>query len=142
MTRCARVELGRCKTLFRAGLPSSWGRPRRNRTAAGANAARAKALGATDVVDYTRHASPAAVADAVREMVANSTGDLDAEALDAVFVSCTSLRAYGVAADLESELGVAVVSSNLAFGWHLLRLAGINDQLEGLGRLFSLGLER
>ena len=83
-----------------------------------------------------------AVADAVREMVANSTGDLDAEALDAVFVSCTSLRAYGVAADLESELGVAVVSSNLAFGWHLLRLAGINDQLEGLGRLFSLGLER
>jgi maleate isomerase len=83
-----------------------------------------------------------AVADAVREMVANSAGDLDAEALDAVFVSCTSLRAYGVAADLESELGVAVVSSNLAFGWHLLRLAGINDQLEGLGRLFSLGLER
>ena len=83
-----------------------------------------------------------AVADAVREMVANSIGDLDAEALDAVFVSCTSLRAYGVAADLESELGVAVVSSNLAFGWHLLRLAGINDQLEGLGRLFSLGLER
>ena len=84
----------------------------------------------------------AAVADAVREMVCNSAGDPDAEALDAVFVSCTSLRACGVAADLESELGVAVVSSNLAFGWHLLRLAGINDQLTGLGRLFSLGLER
>ncbi|GIT01181.1 MAG: hypothetical protein CM1200mP26_28930 [Acidimicrobiales bacterium] len=78
----------------------------------------------------------------MREMVANSPATWMQKALDAVFVSCTSLRAYGVAADLESELGVAVVSSNLAFGWHLLRLAGINDQLEGLGRLFSLGLER
>ena len=84
----------------------------------------------------------AAVADAVREMVANCADDSDAEALDAVFVSCTSLRAYGVAGDLEAELGVAVISSNLAFGWHLLRLAGINDELAGLGRLFSLGLER
>ena len=84
----------------------------------------------------------ASVAAAVREMVANCTGDSDPEALDAVFVSCTSLRAYGVAADLEAELGVAVISSNLAFGWHLLRLAGIDDDLSGLGRLFSLGLER
>ena len=83
-----------------------------------------------------------AVADAVREMVANCVGPSEAGGLDAVFVSCTSLRAYGVAADLEAELGVSVVSSNLAFGWHLLRLAGISDELSGLGRLFTLGLER
>ncbi len=81
----------------------------------------------------------ASVADAVRLVVA------DAEAAsggrpDAVFVSCTSLRAFGVAGALEAELGVPVVSSNLAFGWHLLRLAGIEDHVPGLGRLFSLGL--
>jgi len=33
------------------------------------------------------------------------------------------------------------VSSNLAFGWHLLRLAGIDDHLPGLGSLFGLGLD-
>ena len=38
-------------------------------------------------------------------------------------------------------MGVAVVSSNLAFGWHLLRLAGIDDAIDGMGRLFALGLE-
>ncbi len=81
----------------------------------------------------------ASVADAVRRLV-TSTAGTDGEPPDAVFVSCTSLRAYGIAGALEVELGVAVVSSNLAFGWHLLRLAGIDDAIMGLGRLFSLGL--
>lgn len=56
---------------------------------------------------------------------------------DAVFVSCTSLRLFGVVAELEAELGVPVVSSNLALLWQLLRLAGVDDQLDGLGALFA-----
>jgi len=56
---------------------------------------------------------------------------------DAVFVSCTSLRLFGVVEALEAELGLPVVSSNLALTWRLLRLAGIDDQLPGFGRLFA-----
>jgi maleate isomerase len=71
------------------------------------------------------------IADAVRQMVKRSS-------CDAAFVSCTSLRSYQFIDSLESELGIDVVSSNQAFLWHLLRLAGIEDTIEGLGRLFTL----
>ncbi len=72
------------------------------------------------------------VAHAVRAM----HGQAGVDGCDAVFVSCTSLRAFGIAAELEAELGVPVVSSNLAFLWHLLRLAGVDDPIDGLGALF------
>jgi len=81
-----------------------------------------------------------AVANGVRRMVAEAEST-DGGRPDAVFVSCTSLRAFGVAGWLEDELGVPVVSSNLAFGWHLLRLAGIDDAVDGLGSLYGLGLD-
>ncbi len=74
--------------------------------------------------------SEASVAAGVRTMVA------DAPDVDAVFVSCTSLRLFGVVEELEAELDRPVVSSNLAFCWHLLRLAGIDDRFDGFGRLF------
>ena len=56
---------------------------------------------------------------------------------DAVFVSCTSLRMLDTAEELESDMGVPVVSSNMALFWHLLRLAGVNDELGQLGGLFT-----
>ena len=58
----------------------------------------------------------------------------------AVFVSCTSLRTFGIVADLEAELGGPVVSSNQALAWHLHRLAGVQDALPGFGTLFEHGL--
>jgi len=61
-------------------------------------------------------------------------------AVDAVFVSCTSLRLVEIAADLERELGKPVTSSNHALAWHCLRLAGIEDQLPKWGRLFTVPL--
>ena len=81
------------------------------------------------------------VADGVRRAIRSvDAGADEAVGLDAVFVSCTSLRMFGVVESLEADLGVPVLSSNLAFGWHLLRLAGIDDVVTGLGRLFTLGL--
>lgn len=56
--------------------------------------------------------------------------------VDGVFVACTSLRLVAVAERLESRLGKPVTSSNHALIWHSLRLAGIADELPGLGRLF------
>jgi maleate isomerase len=62
----------------------------------------------------------------------------ETEQCDAVFVSCTSLRSLSIIPALEAELGLAVVSSNQALIWKLLRLAGINDVIENSGSLFLL----
>jgi len=60
--------------------------------------------------------------------------------VDAVFVSCTSIRLATVAGEVEEELGKPITSSNHAMAWHCLRLAGIDDPLPQFGRLFTLSL--
>jgi maleate isomerase len=60
--------------------------------------------------------------------------------VDAVFVSCTSVRLAEAAADIEDSIGIPVTSSNHAMAWHALRLAGIDDRLQRFGRLFTLPL--
>jgi maleate isomerase len=57
--------------------------------------------------------------------------------VDAVFVSCTSLRLVEAVGGLEAELGKPVTSSNHALAWHCLRLAGIADRRPASGRLFE-----
>lgn len=57
--------------------------------------------------------------------------------VDAVFVSCTSLRLVDVVTDLEADLGKPVTSSNHALAWHCLRLAGIADALPQYGTLYD-----
>lgn len=79
--------------------------------------------------------SEQSVANGVRQIVAQADGD---GGCDAVFVSCTSLRAFGVIDALERELGRPVVSSNLALLWHLLRMTGVEDAVPGLGSLFRV----
>ena len=59
------------------------------------------------------------------------------EVCDGVFISCTSLRAAGIVEEAERQLGKPVTSSNHALAWHLLRLAGIDDGLDGFGQLFQ-----
>lgn len=61
--------------------------------------------------------------------------DKDAEAL---FLSCTALRAATCAQRIEDRLGKPVVTSNQAMVWRCLRLAGIPDMVPGYGRLFHL----
>lgn len=58
------------------------------------------------------------------------------EAVDGVFVSCTSLRVAEIVEEVEAAIGKPVSSSNHAMAWHALRLAGVNDPLAGWGRLF------
>ena len=62
----------------------------------------------------------------------------DGHEIEAVFISCTSVRIASDVAAIEAELGMPVTSSNHALAWHCLRLAGIDDKLPALGRLFSL----
>jgi len=58
--------------------------------------------------------------------------------VDGVFVSCTALRVAGVIEEIENALGKPATASNHAMAWHSLRLAGVDDQLEGLGRLYRI----
>ncbi len=74
--------------------------------------------------------SPESIAAGVKHVVSDSD-------VEAVFISCTSLRTFSIIDELESALGKPVVSSNLALSWHLLRLAGIDDTIAGLGTLFT-----
>jgi maleate isomerase len=63
---------------------------------------------------------------------------LDEAEVDAVFVSCTSVRLADQVGALEAEIGKPVTSSNLAMAWHAIRLAGHQGAITGLGRLFEL----
>jgi len=74
--------------------------------------------------------SPESVAAGVRTIA----GSADC---DAVFVSCTSVRMMADAQRLEDEIGVPVISSNVALIWHLLRLAGVRDEIAGFGSLYG-----
>jgi maleate isomerase len=59
-------------------------------------------------------------------------------AVDAIFVSCTSLRVAEAVTRLEERAGVPVTSSNHAMAWHCLRLAGVEDAASEAGTLFQL----
>jgi maleate isomerase len=56
-------------------------------------------------------------------------------AVEAVFVSCTSLRVASLVEKLEAQLGKPVTSSNHALAWHSLRLAGFSDPIDSFGLL-------
>jgi maleate isomerase len=56
---------------------------------------------------------------------------------DAIIISCTNLRCLRVIPEIEAHTGVAVISSNQALGWHMLRLSGIHEPMPVFGQLFS-----
>ena len=59
---------------------------------------------------------------------------------DALFLSCTALRAVEYMEEVESVIGKPAVSSNQASVWLTLRRAGIDDEIQGYGRLLTLGV--
>ncbi len=77
--------------------------------------------------------TPASIETAVRELIKHAD-------VDAIFVSCTSVRLMEACAELEKSLGIPLTSSNHAMAWHALRLAGINDSLGQFGGLYELEL--
>ncbi len=60
---------------------------------------------------------------------------------EAVVISCTNLRCLRIIPRIEAATGLPVISSNQALGWHMLRLAGIDDPLPRFGRLFATQLK-
>jgi len=74
--------------------------------------------------------SPDALVKLAREAIAPQA--------DALFVSCTALRAALVAARIEDAIGRPVVTSNQATAWQCLRLCGDETPRPQFGRLMSL----
>lgn len=60
---------------------------------------------------------------------------VDRPQADAVFISCGALRSTEIVDRLEQQLGKPVISSNQASLWNCLRLAGIEDRMDGFGSL-------
>ncbi|KAA3654317.1 MAG: Asp/Glu racemase [Proteobacteria bacterium] len=59
-----------------------------------------------------------------------------ADAANALFISCTALRASHAIDRLEARLGRPVVTSNQAIAWHALQLAGLPAGAAAPGKLF------
>ncbi len=70
------------------------------------------------------------------EYIAEFALSQDREDADAIFISCGALRALEVVDEIEARAGKPVICSNQAMIWDCLRLAGIEDRIEGYGRLF------
>ncbi len=63
---------------------------------------------------------------------------VEAADVDAVFISCTSMRLAEAICEIENFVGKPVTSSNHAMAWHCLRLAGVKDKVPEFGRLFEV----
>ena len=63
--------------------------------------------------------------------------EIDHPEADAIFLSCSGIRALEAVEEIERTIGKPVVTSNQAAFWSCLRRAGIEDQLQGFGTLFS-----
>jgi maleate isomerase len=71
------------------------------------------------------------------DYIAEFALSLDRPDADAIFVSCGALRTLDVVDEIERRAGKPVIASNQAMIWDTLRLAGIEDTVEGYGRLLQ-----
>lgn len=60
---------------------------------------------------------------------------IDNPKAEAIFISCGALRSLDVVDEIEKAVKKPVIVSNQAMIWETLRLAGIEDRIDGYGRL-------
>ena len=63
--------------------------------------------------------------------------EIDQPDADAIFLSCGGIRSLEAVDEIEQATGKPVITYNQAQMWSCLRRAGIMDELQGFGRLFS-----
>jgi maleate isomerase len=69
--------------------------------------------------------------------IADMAASLDRPDADAIFISCDALRSIEVIDQLEQRIGKPVIASNQAMAWDALRLARIDDRIQGYGKLLA-----
>ncbi len=70
------------------------------------------------------------------DFIASFAASIDRPDADAIFISCGALRSLDIVNQLEQHVQKPVICSNQAMIWDALRLAGINDKIDGFGDLF------
>lgn len=88
-------------------------------------------IGASGPADYVR------IAETPLESVADHVRAAFVPGSDAILITCTDFPTLPLIAQLEAELGVPVVTSNQATFWAMLRAVGIDDRIDGFGRLLT-----
>jgi len=81
--------------------------------------------------------SPVQIAHTTDEMCRDALKQLDGDDVDAIVQVGTNLSMIRFAAAAEWVLGKPVIAINTATYWHALRACGINDKLQGFGKLLS-----
>ena len=77
------------------------------------------------------------IATVPKEIVYSLASEVHEPESEAIFISCIALHTIEVIEKLEYDLQKPVISSNQATMWHLLRLANVNEKIEGYGQLLS-----
>jgi len=77
------------------------------------------------------------IAEVSKETLYNLVKEVDDPDSEAIFISCTDLHTIEIIEKLENDLQKPVISSNQATMWNMLRLANINDKIQGYGQLLS-----
>lgn len=94
----------------------------------GMKVSRLKALNLDTDLDIA-HVAPERIYEYARE--------IDIPEAEGLFISCTTFRAMDAIEDLERDLCKPVVTANQAAIWNTLRLAGVQDKIDGRGTLFK-----
>ena len=72
-----------------------------------------------------------------KETIYHLAREVDTPESQAIFISCVNLHAVEVIENIEKDLQKPVITSNQATMWNILRLANINDKIQGYGQLLS-----
>jgi maleate isomerase len=78
-----------------------------------------------------------AIAEQTTETLRDALRKLDGDDVDAIVQVGTNLSMVRLAAAAEMWLGKPIIAINTATYWHALRANGIEDRLEGFGRLLA-----
>jgi len=96
-----------------------------------------------DVVDLTSFlfADDNDMAGLTPDAIFDAAIEADRPEADALFISCTAIRAVDAIERIEQALGKPVVSANQALFWQALRAAGYKHAVTGYGQLLRTGEE-
>ena len=72
------------------------------------------------------------------ESIMDAAIEADRSDADALFISCTAIRAVDVVERIESKIGKPVISANQALFWEAVRIAGYKQKIKGFGKLLEL----
>ncbi len=82
-------------------------------------------------------ATATSIAETPRKAVIDAVKELDGDDVDAIVQVGTNLSTVDLFPVIEQYLGKPVIPINVATVWRALRASGVNDQIQGYGRLLA-----